>query len=174
MTHSDPQIELRQEELREILGIVPPWIVRWGTVLIAMVILTLLIGAAWFRYPDRISSQVVLTASNPIKGELFLSVKDAGKVKIGNRVVLHIDNYPYMQYGMVKGTVEQISLWPEAEYYRVEISLPEGMKSTYKKELVFSKNMTGQAQIITDKMSLLVRILDPVKGLIRRKNNQDV
>ncbi len=169
MAHRDPKIELRQEELRDILGIVPPWIVRWGTVLIAIVILTLLIGAAWFRYPDRISSQVVLTSSNPIKGKLFLPVKDAGKVKIGNSVVLHFDNYPYMQYGTVKGTVARVSLVPESKHYCVEIDLPEGLKTNYKKDLAFSQNMTGQGQILTDSKSLLVRIFEPVRSQINRK-----
>lgn len=38
-------IELRSEEVQEVMGQVPAWIVRWGIRLLFLVVVTLLVGA---------------------------------------------------------------------------------------------------------------------------------
>ncbi|MBN1951500.1 MAG: HlyD family efflux transporter periplasmic adaptor subunit [Bacteroidales bacterium] len=58
-------VELRSEQLRDILGQVPRWIVRYGTVLIFLIILVLFIGSALLRYPDVIAARLVLTTETP-------------------------------------------------------------------------------------------------------------
>lgn len=47
--------------------------------------------------------------------------------------------------------------------YVVEISLPDGLRTTYGKELPFVPGMEGQADIVTENRSLLERFLLPVK-----------
>jgi len=47
-----PDIELRSEEFQELLGVVPPWILRWGITVLAVVVVVLLIGSAIIKYPD--------------------------------------------------------------------------------------------------------------------------
>lgn len=58
-------IELRSEEFQEVLGSVPPWILRWGITVVAIVMGMLIAGSAIFRYPDVISSTVELTGVKP-------------------------------------------------------------------------------------------------------------
>ena len=49
-------VELRSEEVQEILGTPPNWLVRWGT-LVVLVGFSFLLCVAWFvRYPDVVSS----------------------------------------------------------------------------------------------------------------------
>ena len=45
-------IELRSEEVQEVMGEIPSWIIRWGITLLTAVVLTLVIGSCFFRYPD--------------------------------------------------------------------------------------------------------------------------
>ena len=45
-------IELRSEEVQEVMGQVPAWIVRWGIRLLFLVVVTLLVGSCFFKYPD--------------------------------------------------------------------------------------------------------------------------
>ena len=53
-------IELRSDEVQEILGSPPRWLVRWGTTVVLTGFL-LMVFAAWFvRYPDIIQAQVVI------------------------------------------------------------------------------------------------------------------
>ncbi|MDR0891424.1 MAG: HlyD family secretion protein, partial [Mediterranea sp.] len=57
------RIELRSEEFQEVLGGVPPWILRWGITAVAVVMGVLIAGSAVFRYPDTIAATLTLTGT---------------------------------------------------------------------------------------------------------------
>ena len=101
-------------------------------------------------------------------GRLLLPLKGAGKVKVGQKAIIRIDQYPYMEFGVLKGQVVSISTIPDQDYYSVEIGFPDGLITTCSKELGFTQEMTGQAEILTDEMSFLVRIINPIRNLIKR------
>ena len=61
----DKDIEIRSEEVQEILTHVPSWIIRWGSTLYFCLIL-LLIFISWFiKYPDVIEGKAILTTEQP-------------------------------------------------------------------------------------------------------------
>lgn len=62
-------IELRSEEVQEILTRVPRWMIRWGsTLFLALIIMVLAI--TWFvKYPDIIGSEAMLTTEIPPQKE---------------------------------------------------------------------------------------------------------
>ena len=63
--YDEHQIELRSDEVQEILGTPPSWLVRWGTTVTFLGFLAL-IAAGWMvRYPDVIKAKIVLTTGNP-------------------------------------------------------------------------------------------------------------
>ena len=43
------EIELRSEEVQEVMGQIPAWIVRWGITILFIVVLVLLVGSYFFR-----------------------------------------------------------------------------------------------------------------------------
>ncbi|MGY0039343.1 HlyD family secretion protein [Pedobacter sp. NJ-S-72] len=43
-------------------------------------------------------------------GQLILPAQGSGKIKVGQEVIVKLDNYPYMEYGSVTGRVNSISL----------------------------------------------------------------
>ena len=43
------KIELRSEEVQEIMGDVPPWILQWGITTIAIVLFAIFIGSFFIR-----------------------------------------------------------------------------------------------------------------------------
>ncbi len=104
-------------------------------------------------------------------GELFakamLPTDGAGKVEVGQRVNIRFNNYPDTEFGVVEGEVRNISLMPvkveDVSHYVVEIELPDGLKTTYGKELPFMPEMEGQADIVTEDRSLLERFLLPIR-----------
>nr|WP_319512070.1 HlyD family efflux transporter periplasmic adaptor subunit [uncultured Draconibacterium sp.] len=89
-----------------------------------------------------------------------------GKVKIGQAVNIKLSGYPYMQHGILIGRVQSISLVPENDGYIVEISLYKGMESSYKEQLRLVQEMDGTAEIITSKMRLIYRFINPTKGFM--------
>ena len=101
-------------------------------------------------------------------GRINLKMVRSGKVKEGQLVNIKLNSYPYLEYGMVRGVVSSKSLVPGGEGYVIEITFPSGLKTLYGKELEFSQNMTGTAEIITEDIRLLQKILNPFRYIISR------
>ncbi len=90
------KIELRHEDVQEILGTPPSWIIRWGTtVILSGICLLLLVG--WIvKYPDIIPAQVLITTEVPpisvvarTTGYLSkLVVKENDTVHVGDLLVV--------------------------------------------------------------------------------------
>lgn len=49
--NKNKEIELRSEKVRNLLGEIPPALVRWGTVVIVAIFLVLLIIVCFMPYP---------------------------------------------------------------------------------------------------------------------------
>lgn len=62
-------IELRSEEVQEILEAVPSWMIRWGNVLFLSLILMLLFISWFVRYPDIINAEALITTEIPPQKE---------------------------------------------------------------------------------------------------------
>lgn len=97
-----------------------------------------------------------------------------GKVDTGQKVNVKLEGYPYMEYGMLVGTIGHLSSVPEvlsnsqsAPQYTAEILFENGMKTTYGRELRMIQKMNGSAEIITEERSLIMRFLDPVVALFK-------
>lgn len=114
---------------------------------------------------------VVPDSDSDMVGKVQLKTRGAGKVRPGQQVNIKFNNYPYMEFGMVKGVVKDISLVPSDEdFYLVEVSFPEGMKTNYGQILDFSQKMLGQAEIITEEIPLIIRIIRPIRSLIKNRS----
>ncbi|MBK8425006.1 MAG: HlyD family efflux transporter periplasmic adaptor subunit [Lewinellaceae bacterium] len=58
-------VELRSEDVQEILGTPPGWLVRWGTTIVLFGF-GMMLAAAWLvRYPDVVEAKVVVTTATP-------------------------------------------------------------------------------------------------------------
>jgi HlyD family secretion protein len=86
----------------------------------------------------------------------------SGKVKDQMPVNIRLDGYPYQEFGVLNGTVQRIAPVPSEEGYEVEIALPAELVTSFGKPIPFRQEMQGTARIITEKRSLLQRVLDKV------------
>lgn len=118
---------------------------------------------------EKIISIVPADSSNII-GKLSMPVYRSGKVKVGQRVNIRFYNYPYMEFGMVAGYVEKISIIPADNTYAVDVSFPDGLKTNYQIDLPFTQKMNGTAEIITQDTRLLTRIIRPLRSLIQNRS----
>lgn len=101
-------------------------------------------------------------------GRINLKMLRSGKVDTGQVVNIKLSGYPYLEYGMVRGTVKSKSLVPSGDAYIIEIDLPQGLTTLYGKKLEFTQNMQGTAEIITDDVRLLQKIVNPFRFLISK------
>lgn len=116
---------------------------------------------------------IVPEEEQPIIGRIYIPLSGSGKVKIGQSVNIKLDNYPYMEYGMLEGVIYNISKVPTTEqrgtFYIAEVSLSHNLSTNYKIELPFHQEMQGISEIITDDRRLIHRFFEPLKALFKEK-----
>lgn len=104
MQENKPENNLRSEEVQEVMGTVPRWIVRWGITVIAIVLLLSFVGSYFFHYPDKLTAEVKIVSSF---SPAYLSAQTTGffsEVPVHNReyvtagtILAVIDNPASMQ-----------------------------------------------------------------------------
>lgn len=57
-------IELRSEEVQEVMNHISPWVVRCGITVLAVIQLMVLVGCWIFRYPDTLAAEVTLATED--------------------------------------------------------------------------------------------------------------
>jgi HlyD family secretion protein len=105
-------------------------------------------------------------------GRINLKMQRYGKVKTGKVVNIKLSGYPYLEFGMVKGVVKSMALVPTGDSYIIEVELPDGLTTLYGKDLPFKQYMQGTAEIITEDLPLLQRIVNPFRYLITKNRRQ--
>lgn len=114
----------------------------------------------------------VLPNDNKVLAHLIVPPIGAGKIKIGQSVIIKLATYPYQEFGKLIGKVNSISLIPTQNNYLITVNLPNGLKSDTNQTLSFSKNMIGTAEIITSKRSLLSKLFDKIITAFDKKPNE--
>jgi len=106
----------------------------------------------------------------PGKGILIaraeLPVQGSGKVKAGQQVNIRLANYPYEQFGLLRGTVQSVSEIPNEAKYFVNIELPPSLITSQKKVIPFKQQLSGTTEIITEDLRLLERFFYEFRRLI--------
>jgi len=105
---------------------------------------------------------IVPPESDKLIGRLSLPVAGSGKVRSGQRVILKLDSYPYYEFGTLQGRVVSKSLVPKDNEYSILVLLPEGLKTSYKRDIPFEQQLQGKAEIVTDEKRFLQRIYEQV------------
>jgi len=105
-------------------------------------------------------------------GYLNVPQQGYGKIQVGQKVRIKVDNYPYQEFGQLDGVITSISLiatdgvasanssTASPKEYRVEFKLSKGLKSSYGKTFEYTPEMSGSAEIITEDLRLMERIFN--------------
>lgn len=125
-------------------------------------------GENQFVSSGNIVFSILPTDTSVLVGKLLIPAQNAGKVAVGQKVFIKLDNFPYQQYGMLIGKVTNFSISPNAEdNYTVFISLPNGTKTSYNKHFKFTQELLGNAEIVTEDLSVAERIFYKFKDLFK-------
>lgn len=112
---------------------------------------------------------IIPTQKQQFIGKCILPTINTGKLSIGQKVNIKLDNYPYNENGMLQGTVTNISEVPTKDTYAIDVDLKNGLITTYNKSLIYKEQMKGKADIITKNISVMDRIFFNFKKLVDRK-----
>lgn len=91
-------VELRSEEVQEVMDKISPWILRWGITVLFFVVVSLLVGSYLFKYPDTIRAEITLSMVNP---PAYVQARTAGRVSD-----LFIKNEESVERGTPLGVIE--------------------------------------------------------------------
>ena len=61
--------QLRSDEVQEILTRVPNWMIRWGNLLILLLVGMVLVISWFVKYPDLVVSEAIVTSNEPPQKE---------------------------------------------------------------------------------------------------------
>ena len=94
-----------------------------------------------------------------VLAQLRVPVRNFGKVAVGQSVHIYLENFPHQEYGALRGTVRSLSALPKQGYYRVTVTFPNGLTTQYGKEIPFTQQLSGRAEIVTEELRLLERLI---------------
>lgn len=86
------------------------------------------------------------------------SVKNAGKIQKGNKVILKLHAFPYHEYGTIYGIVTRISEIPIENEYSIIIELPQGLRTNHEKVIRFKQRLTATADVVIKDRNVVQRI----------------
>lgn len=118
----------------------------------------------------------VVPTQEEIFGQMLLPTSGAGKVQVGQEVVVKLDDFPYLEYGSVRGTVESISISKKQEQtsqgnveaYLVLVRFDNGLKTNYGEYIKTNKATSGLGEIITKDRQLIQRFFDNLKYVMNK------
>ena len=157
----DDKIELRSEKVRHIIGEIPSKIVRYGIMIITIVILGLLAGAYFIPYPETISAKVQMT--NARQGTIAVPYKYVNTLARGMTVNIEVEGYGAETYGAVNGMITATMHTPRqtaaGNVFTAQV------KVTDCKYTIISR-MTGTPSILISNKSVLQRIAQKITNII--------
>lgn len=116
-TKNNYNIEIRSDEVNDILSRPPRWIIRWGIGLIFLVVAIILFGSSFFKYPDVITAPITVTSEilpaniiSKVSGRLeSLLVKDGDSVNANDLVAIIESPTEYSSFKTLKDLCSDFS-----------------------------------------------------------------
>lgn len=111
---------------------------------------------------------VIPTNESGYIGKVKAPAQNSGKIKVGQTVNIRLANYPDREFGIIKGIIKAISLTPDKDgNLLINVSLPNGLETSYKKQIIFQQEMSGTADIVTENLRLIERLLYQFRGFFK-------
>jgi multidrug resistance efflux pump len=118
----------------------------------------------------------IVPLRSKIIGQMTLPSSGAGKVRQGQEVVIKLDDYPYVEYGSIKGKISSLSLTSNPiktekgniETYLAKVDLPDQLKTNYGSKLDFKFEMKGTGEIIVRDKRLVERLFDNLRYAVNK------
>ena len=154
----EKEIELRSEEVQEVMNRVPPAILRYGSGVLLGIVLLLLGSSAWFSYPETVVTEFTLSAGMDglPQGAGRVAMQDIGKIALGQRVIIHLTGFPEETYGFMEGSITAVSEFPdETGNYVLSVGLTDVTVERCKAVLSIIKETQGTAKVIIKERTLL-------------------
>ena len=151
-------IELRSEKTRQIIGMVPSGIVRYGTLIITIIITVLLAVSYFVPYPENLQANatVVVDADGKLNVCAYIPYSHINTIHEGMSAEIEFEGYPSADYGYVSATISHIDKNVQningQNYFKVYLN------SQSKNTIALFEGMNGTANILISNKSVLQKM----------------
>jgi multidrug resistance efflux pump len=112
---------------------------------------------------------IIPNSKNDFVGKLKAPALNSGKIKVGQKVNIRLANFPDREFGVLYGKIQNISLVPDKDgNLLLDVSLSNGLQTSYKKRIIFQQEMKGSAEIVTENLRLVERILYQFRDVFKQ------
>ena len=170
MADKSDNIELRSEKVRNIIGQIPPFLIRSGISVIFIVIIVLLVMSYFFKYSYTIETEIIFAKkNNVITNEVKIPANEIKRIKAGQSVVITFANISNMNNECIEGKLgtvkREITIKSDKAYYTANINIPNQLKTIQGSKILINNNIKAKAEIITEPISFFNRIISPIRNL---------
>ncbi len=173
MPQNSQDIEIRSEEVQEILNKVPSWMIRYGNMLILVLILILLFISWFVKYPDVITTQVMVTTAIPpekiyakASGQFEVLLANEGSEVEKDEIIAVIENSAsYKNVLFLKSIVDTITINNEEFTFPIDDIPPlilgdinssySQFENDYQSYQLNKELAPFQSQVMANKMSVI-------------------
>lgn len=155
-------------ETNEIIGKIPPWIIRRGNAVIFITFVALLVMSCFISYQDKVvTTAIVHYSNNRFKATALIPSKGFGKIEIGQKVIIKPDCYPETEFGHLTGTVSSISTHLQDGAYPITIDVC-GTTTNYGRPIKPIAEMTASIEVIVAMHPLILKFINPLKQVVKK------
>lgn len=151
-------IELRSEKTRQIIGMVPSGIVRYGTLIITIIIVVLLAASYFVPYPENLQTNttVVVDVDGKLNVCAYIPYLHINTIHEGMSAEIEFEGYPAADYGYVSTTISNIDKNVHningQNYFKVELNIQTN------NTIILFEGMNGTANILISDKSVLQKL----------------
>lgn len=156
------------DDTNEIVGKIPPWIIRRGNLVIFITFVGMLIMSCFVTYQDKISTTaMVCYTDNKFTATALIPSNSFGKINLGQEVIIKLDCYPEAEFGHLAGTISEVNTYLQDGSYPIKISI-QGTTTNYGNSIKPIAEMTAHIEVIVASHPLILKIINPLKQMVKR------
>ena len=151
-------IELRSEKTRQIIGMVPSGIVRYGTLIITIIIAILLAVSYFVPYPENLQADttVEINTDGEVNVCAYIPYSHIKTIHEGMSAEIEFEGYPSADYGYVSATISHIDKNVQningQNYFKVYLN------SQSNNTITLLEGVNGTANILISNKSVLQKM----------------
>lgn len=148
--------------MNEIVPARPGSISMWIFPLYACILIVVLTTLWSIHHPEIVNTKAQLTGRNGPDNSLTVEIDIPEnyfyKIDSGQQVQLRFYEYPYLQFGVVTGKLQQVSAVHFNKTVTARVLLPDGLVTNHQQVIPYKEGSKVDLMIITRDMRLLQRI----------------
>ena len=148
-------IELRSEKTRKLIGQIPPYLVRCGTLIITVIVLALLAAAYFVPCPQKIEAEAIVTNNDSVSA--LIPFEYVAEIEVGMTAAIEFEGYSAKRFGYTEAVVTEIDKGiinqDNINFFKVSLNI---VSKPFQADL--RTGQKGSASILIANESLISRI----------------